>query len=105
MEKKCSVHVHSVLEMGWYMLVLLYQNFLFLNFVPALTNMYSIHISYSMFLTAYICFTYKKYTRTFKFPFRALCTLTLEQLHGGLIGLHYLLSFLSYLWCLVRLVR
>jgi hypothetical protein len=43
---------------------------LFLNFIPALINTYHTHLSFSVFLTAYSFFTFKKYTGTF--PFRVL---------------------------------
>jgi hypothetical protein len=46
--------------------------FLFLNVIPALINMYYMHLSVSVFLTAYLCFAFKKYTSTSKSPFRAL---------------------------------
>jgi hypothetical protein len=48
--------------------------FLFLNFVPAFINIYCIHSSLSIFLTAYPCFAFKKCTGISKFPFRALPT-------------------------------
>jgi hypothetical protein len=45
----------------------------FLNFVPALTNIYYIHLfMFSIFLTLCPCITFKKYTGTSKFPFLAL---------------------------------
>jgi hypothetical protein len=50
-----------------------YRNFfVFLNFIPALVNIYYIHLSSSIFLAVYPCFTFKKYTCTLKFSFRAL---------------------------------
>jgi hypothetical protein len=46
--------------------------FLFLNFILALINICCIHLSFSFFLMVYHCFTFKKYTGTFKFPFWVL---------------------------------
>jgi hypothetical protein len=50
-----------------------YRNFfLFLNFILAHINIYYIHLSLYILLTVYLCFAFKKYTGTYKFPFRAL---------------------------------
>jgi hypothetical protein len=50
-----------------------YRNFfLFLNFIPALINMYNIHLSFPIFLTLYPYFAFKKHTGTSKFTFRSL---------------------------------
>jgi hypothetical protein len=57
-----------------------YRNFfLFLNFIPALTNIYYIHLYiFPIFLRVYSypCFTFRKYTGTSIFPFRALTQYT-----------------------------
>jgi hypothetical protein len=47
--------------------------FLFLNFIPAVINIYYVHLPFYVFLTVYPCFAFKKYTDTSKFPFRAPC--------------------------------
>jgi hypothetical protein len=44
---------------------------LFLNFIPALVNVYYIHLSFCILLTVYPYLTLKKYTGTSKFQFRA----------------------------------
>jgi hypothetical protein len=52
-----------------------YRNFfLFLNFIPALINIYFIHLSlfFFIFLTVYPCFAFKNYIGTSVFPFPAL---------------------------------
>jgi hypothetical protein len=48
--------------------------FLLLNFIPALTNVYYIHLPFFFFffLTVHPCFAFKKYTSNFKFSFRTL---------------------------------
>jgi hypothetical protein len=40
--------------------------------IPALINIYYIHLSLSIFLTVYPFFAFGKYTGTSKFPFRSL---------------------------------
>jgi hypothetical protein len=40
--------------------------------VKSLINIYYIHLTFSILLTAYPCFAFKKNTGTSKFPFRAL---------------------------------
>jgi hypothetical protein len=56
--------------------------FLFLNFMPAL-NIYYIHVCFSIFLTLYPWFAFKKYTGTSQFPFRAPCTVHDIFIHFG----------------------
>jgi len=57
-----------------------YRNlFLFLNFIPALINVYYNHLTFSTFLTVCHCFAFKKYTGTSKFPLRALATTGAKQ--------------------------
>jgi hypothetical protein len=49
--------------------------FLFLNFIPALVNIYYINLYiFPFLLTVYTCFDFKKYIGTSKFLFRALLT-------------------------------
>jgi hypothetical protein len=60
--------------------------FLFQNFIPALIIMYYIYLSFSVSLTVCPCFAFKKYTGTFKFPFRALVkTVPLDPILGQII--------------------
>jgi hypothetical protein len=49
-------------------------SFLFLNFILALTNIYYIQLSFSIFLPVYPRFAFKVHTGNSKFPFHALPT-------------------------------
>jgi hypothetical protein len=67
-----------------------YQNFfLFLNFMPALTNIYYIHLPFFQFP----CFAIKKYTGTSKFPFRALCLINKRVGHNYYIKQLWVCNF------------
>jgi hypothetical protein len=56
-----------------------YRNFfLFPNFVPAPISIYHIHLYFSVFLTGYPCFAFKKHTGTSELLFRALFVLMLQ---------------------------
>jgi hypothetical protein len=56
--------------------------FLFLNFILALINIYYIQLSLTSFLMVYLCFTFKMYTGTYKFPFRALMLIDLQRMNN-----------------------
>jgi hypothetical protein len=67
--KKHKLHlvteIQPVLEMGRYLPVHRIGTSFFLNFMPAHIIIHCIHLSFSIFLTVYPCFAFKKLYRYF----------------------------------------
>jgi hypothetical protein len=62
-EPKCTQELQPLLEMGRYTIP---EFFLFLKFIPALINIYYIHLSFPIFLTVYSRLAFKKLSSQYR---------------------------------------